>query len=143
MFGHLSDERHQAAIVPISVSNTVFAVLCCRGRFGNRKPMMSFFQINTSNTINTLSTVHFRRAMGRRKLFGKVGGKNEIVFRFTTVVMLVYGCFSCVHSILVCWPSVRLDDQFLLLIYISAPVPATVPGFDGKLLPHPSLPCLV
>lgn len=82
---------------------------------------------------NTLSTVHFRRAMGRRKLFEKVGGKNEIGFRFTTVVMLVYGCFSCVHSILVCWPYVRLDNRFLLLVYISAPVPAMVPVLEARL----------
>lgn len=95
--------------------------------------MISFFQINTSDTINTLSTVHFRRPMGRRKLFGKVGGKNEVGYRFTTVVMLVYGCFSCVHSILVCWPSVRLDGQFLLLVYISAPVPAVLPVMEARL----------
>lgn len=71
--------------------------------------MISFSQINAGNTANTLSTVHFRRAMGRRKLLGKVGGKNEIGCRFTTVVMLFYGCFSCVHSILVCWPPLRPD----------------------------------
>ena len=71
--------------------------------------MISLSQINAGNTTNTLSTVHFRRAMGRRKLFGKVDGKNEIGCRFTTVVMLFYGCFSCVHSMLVCWPSLRLD----------------------------------
>lgn len=113
--------------------------------------MISFSQINASNTTNTLSTVHFRRAMGRRKVFGKVGGKNEISCRFTAVVMLFYGCFSCVHSILVCWPSLRLNPW---IIWPGSSCRSTFRlqcllcsqrwrwGFDMNLLPLPSLVCL-
>lgn len=92
------------------VPTTAFAVFAVEEGLGKGiQAMISFSQINAGSTTNTLSTVHFRRAAGRRKLFEKVDGENEIDCRFTTVVMLFYGCFSCVHSILFCWPSLRLD----------------------------------
>lgn len=60
--------------------------------------MIPFSQINASSTTNTLSTVHFRKALGRRKLLGNVGWEKWDC-RSTTVTMLLYGCFSCTFNI--------------------------------------------
>lgn len=97
----------------LSISNvptTTFAVFAVEEGVGKGiQATISFSQINAGSTTNSLSTVHFRRTMRRRKLYGKVGGENETDCSFTAVVMPFYGCFSCVHSILFCWLSLRLD----------------------------------
>jgi len=54
---------------------------------------ISLSQMNDGNKTNTLNTGYFGTALGRKKLFGKVGEKNETGCRFTTVVTLFYGCF--------------------------------------------------
>lgn len=92
VFGRLNDERHHVANMPISeVSTTDFAALCCGERPGKRKSDCDLIsQINVDNIINT---IHFRRAMGRRKLFRKVGGKKDIAYKIMTDVRLFYDFF--------------------------------------------------
>lgn len=56
----------------------------------------------------------FQKENGKKKSVWE-GGWGKWGWRVAAAVMLFYGCFSCAHSILVCWPSLRLDPWFDLI----------------------------
>lgn len=130
VFGHLPDERQQAANMPISeVSVTDFAVLCCGERPGKRKPDCDLIsQVNVNNITNT---VHFRRAMERRKLFGKVGGKKRYRLqdhnrcKAVLWLLLTYTLSITLLSISKARFMTNLPQCLLLLLYILASALAT------------------
>lgn len=147
VFGHLPDERQQAANMPISeVSVTDFAVLCCGERPGKRKPDCDLIsQVNVDNITNT---VDFRRAMERRKLFGKVGGKKRYRLqdhnrcKAVLWLLLTYTLSITLLSISKARFMTNLPQCLLLLLYILASALA-MQRFWCECASLPSLECLL
>lgn len=115
--------------MPISgVSNSAFTVLCCWWRFGKRKLAYDLIlQIDVDNTNSILSTVHFGRGMGRRKLLERQMGKRDrlqVQRGCNAVLWLLLICTLKIALLAIFWARFMNDLlQFHPPVYILAPEP--------------------
>lgn len=96
--------------------------------------MISFSQINANNPTNTPSTVHFRKALGRRKLLGKVGWEKwdrlQVHNSYSAGLWLLLVYIQYYFAVHLSGLIHKWFDQFLPLVYTSSLVPAVLPVME-------------